>query len=94
MITMTALRTNPLFARLESAERVLVAGAGGGFDVHAGLPIALSLIHQGKRSTWPTSRSTPWKVFHRMPGSRPTSPRLEEFREEVVRQRPPRRIPH
>ncbi|MEV4331163.1 DUF1152 domain-containing protein [Streptomyces sp. NPDC049597] len=45
---MTALHTNPLFARLASAERVLVAGAGGGFDVYAGLPIALSLIHQGK----------------------------------------------
>ncbi|WP_418959528.1 DUF1152 domain-containing protein [Streptomyces tritici] len=45
---MTALHTNPLFSRLGSAERVLVAGAGGGFDVYAGLPIALSLLHQGK----------------------------------------------
>ncbi|CAM5536653.1 hypothetical protein SSPIM334S_03909 [Streptomyces spiroverticillatus] len=45
---MTALHTNPLFARLESARHVLVAGAGGGFDVYAGLPIALSLLHQGK----------------------------------------------
>lgn len=48
MIVMTALHTNPLFSRLESAERVLVAGAGGGFDVYAGLPVALSLHHQGK----------------------------------------------
>ncbi|MFD7628412.1 DUF1152 domain-containing protein [Streptomyces sp. NPDC059851] len=46
---MTALHTNPLFARLADAENVLVAGAGGGFDVYAGLPIALSLLHQGKR---------------------------------------------
>ncbi|MFJ3925112.1 DUF1152 domain-containing protein [Streptomyces sp. NPDC090022] len=46
---MTALHTNPLFARLEGAERVLVAGAGGGFDIYAGLPVALSLMHQGKR---------------------------------------------
>lgn len=45
---MTAFHTNPLFARLESAERILVAGAGGGFDIYAGLPVALSLLHQGK----------------------------------------------
>lgn len=48
MISMTALHTNPLFARLASAERILVAGAGGGFDIYSGLPIALSLMHQGK----------------------------------------------
>lgn len=48
MIGMTALHTNPLFDRLADAERILVAGAGGGFDVYAGLPIALSLLHQGK----------------------------------------------
>ncbi|MGW5341825.1 DUF1152 domain-containing protein [Streptomyces sp. NPDC004050] len=46
---MTALHTNPLFARLADAENVLVAGAGGGFDVYSGLPIALSLLHQGTR---------------------------------------------
>ncbi|MFD0266087.1 DUF1152 domain-containing protein [Streptomyces sp. NPDC127106] len=46
---MTALHTNPLFARLTDAENILVAGAGGGFDVYAGLPIALSLRHQGKQ---------------------------------------------
>ncbi|QIQ02292.1 DUF1152 domain-containing protein [Streptomyces liangshanensis] len=45
---MTALHTPELFARLEPAERVLVAGAGGGFDICAGLPLALSLLHQGK----------------------------------------------
>ncbi|MFJ1866338.1 hypothetical protein ACIOD1_17055 [Streptomyces sp. NPDC088097] len=45
---MTALHTNPLFARLANVERILVAGAGGGFDVYSGLPIALSLLHQGK----------------------------------------------
>ena len=48
MIRMTALHTNPLFSRLDSARRVLVAGAGGGYDIYAGLPIALSLLHQGK----------------------------------------------
>ncbi|MER5890134.1 DUF1152 domain-containing protein [Streptomyces sp. NPDC001941] len=46
---MTTLRTNPLFSRLDSAESVLVAGAGGGFDVYAGLPLALALHAQGKR---------------------------------------------
>ncbi|GLX24052.1 DUF1152 domain-containing protein [Streptomyces lavendulae] len=45
---MTALHTNPLFARLAGAERILVAGAGGGFDIYSGLPVALSLLHQGK----------------------------------------------
>ncbi|MER5869483.1 DUF1152 domain-containing protein [Streptomyces sp. NPDC002044] len=45
---MTALHANPLFARLDRAERILVAGAGGGFDIYAGLPVALSLMHQGK----------------------------------------------
>lgn len=32
-----------LFTRLRPASRVLVAGAGGGFDVYAGLPLALAL---------------------------------------------------
>ncbi|MFD3493754.1 DUF1152 domain-containing protein [Streptomyces sp. NPDC058690] len=53
MISMTTPPANPLFAntlfaRLDSAERILVAGAGGGFDIYAGLPVALSLLHQGK----------------------------------------------
>ncbi|MFC9267156.1 DUF1152 domain-containing protein [Streptomyces zhihengii] len=48
---MTALHSHPLFSRLESTRRVLVAGAGGGFDVYAGLPVALSLMHQGKDVT-------------------------------------------
>lgn len=39
---------SPLFERLAPARRVLVAGAGGGFDVYAGLPLALALRAQGK----------------------------------------------
>ncbi|OZV80884.1 hypothetical protein CA850_12010 [Micromonospora echinospora] len=31
------LATPPLFAALHGAERVLIAGAGGGFDVCAGI---------------------------------------------------------
>lgn len=40
----------PLFRRLERAERVLVAGAGGGFDVLAGLPLYFALTALGKRA--------------------------------------------
>ncbi|MBF8192906.1 DUF1152 domain-containing protein [Nonomuraea sp. K274] len=39
---------SPLSARLKSSNRILVAGAGGGFDVYAGLPLALALRDQGK----------------------------------------------
>jgi hypothetical protein len=50
MTAMTlSLHENPLFARLADAESILVAGAGGGFDIYSGLPLALSLLHQGKR---------------------------------------------
>ncbi|WP_394436875.1 DUF1152 domain-containing protein [Streptomyces sp. SGAir0957] len=45
---MTSLHLNPLFTRLADARHVLVAGAGGGFDIYSGLPLALSLLHQGK----------------------------------------------
>ncbi|MER7176300.1 DUF1152 domain-containing protein [Streptomyces mesophilus] len=48
---MTALHDHPLFGRLEKAERILVAGAGGGFDIYAGLPVALSLLAQGRQVT-------------------------------------------
>jgi hypothetical protein len=41
--------TEPVvFTRLRDARRVLVAGAGGGFDVYAGLPLALALASAGK----------------------------------------------
>ena len=42
-----SLDTPPLFAALAPARRVLIAGAGGGFDVYAGLPLALALWHSG-----------------------------------------------
>ncbi|MDG6103048.1 DUF1152 domain-containing protein [Dactylosporangium aurantiacum] len=38
----------PFFEALGDARRVLVAGAGGGYDVYAGLPLALSLMHEGR----------------------------------------------
>jgi len=42
-----SLATPPLFAALAPERRVLIAGAGGGFDVYAGLPLALALWHSG-----------------------------------------------
>jgi hypothetical protein len=39
----------PLFAALEGASSVLIAGAGGGFDVYAGLPLAIALHDAGVR---------------------------------------------
>jgi hypothetical protein len=45
---MFSLLEPPLFTRLKKADRILVAGAGGGFDVYAGLPLALALRSEGK----------------------------------------------
>jgi hypothetical protein len=39
----------PFFAELEEARTVLVAGAGGGFDVFSGLPLYFGLRAAGKR---------------------------------------------
>ncbi|GAA1013664.1 hypothetical protein Aple_088130 [Acrocarpospora pleiomorpha] len=46
---MFSLHEPPLFTRLKQAQRVLVAGAGGGFDVYAGLPLAVALWELGKQ---------------------------------------------
>lgn len=45
---MFSLTEPPFFTRLRDARRVLVAGAGGGFDVYASLPLALALRSAGK----------------------------------------------
>jgi hypothetical protein len=42
------MRTAELFARLDPARRLLIAGAGGGFDVYAGLPLMVELLEGGK----------------------------------------------
>jgi hypothetical protein len=42
-----SLACPPLFTSLAPARSVLIAGAGGGFDVYAGLPLALALWHSG-----------------------------------------------
>jgi hypothetical protein len=43
------VRTPAIFAALDRADSVLIAGAGGGFDVFAGLPLALCLLLEDKR---------------------------------------------
>jgi hypothetical protein len=40
--------TTPLLDQLQRAERVLIAGAGGGFDVFSGLPLFFALRDAGK----------------------------------------------
>jgi hypothetical protein len=46
-----SLTIPPLFAALAPARNVLIAGAGGGFDVYAGLPLALALWRSGEETT-------------------------------------------
>lgn len=43
------LSQNLLFQKLEKAQNILIAGAGGGFDVFSGLPLYFNLQAQGKR---------------------------------------------
>ncbi len=45
---MTCLQL-PFFAELEQARTVLIAGAGGGFDVFSGLPLSFALKAAGKQ---------------------------------------------
>jgi hypothetical protein len=45
---MPSLGQLPLFERLDRAGSVLIAGAGGGFDVFAGLPLYFALRARGK----------------------------------------------
>lgn len=46
---MPSLAVPPLFAALREARSVLIAGAGGGFDVYAGLPLAVALLDAGRQ---------------------------------------------
>jgi hypothetical protein len=42
-----SLRELPLFTALAGSQRILVAGAGGGFDIFGGVPLALALRARG-----------------------------------------------
>ena len=46
---MLSLSEPAFFSRLKQADRILIAGAGGGFDIYAGLPLAVALRAQGKQ---------------------------------------------
>ena len=39
----------PFFQELEDSQTILLAGAGGGFDIYAGIPLYFSLVSQGKK---------------------------------------------
>ncbi len=41
--------TVPFLAEIEKAENILIAGAGGGFDIFSGLPLYFGLRDMGKR---------------------------------------------
>lgn len=45
---MHTLNKIPFFQEIEQSENILLAGAGGGFDIYAGLPIYFNLKKQGK----------------------------------------------
>ncbi|WP_419249606.1 DUF1152 domain-containing protein [Sandaracinus amylolyticus] len=45
---MMSLAHSPLVTRLGAARRILIAGAGGGYDVYCGVPLFLALRAQGK----------------------------------------------
>ncbi len=40
--------TTPFFQRLDACQRILLAGAGGGYDLVGGVPLALALRQAGK----------------------------------------------
>jgi hypothetical protein len=49
-MTTFSLAEPPLFAALRGARSILIAGAGGGFDVYAGLPLAIALRDAGHQA--------------------------------------------
>jgi hypothetical protein len=48
---------SPFLDRLNAAQRVLIAGCGGGFDVYSGIPIAMYLLRRGCSVVFAISRS-------------------------------------
>ena len=70
-----SLAVPPLLAALAPARRVLIAGAGGGFDVYAGLPLALALWHAGVQVHLASLSFSQLELVDLTPGRRRTSPR-------------------
>src|SRR6185437_7492889 len=50
--------TLPFFQEIESAQSILLAGAGGGFDIFSGLPLYFGLRAMGKQVPIDVSRET------------------------------------
>ncbi len=46
---MYSLNQIPFFQELADSETILLAGAGGGFDIYSGIPLYFSLVNQGKK---------------------------------------------
>lgn len=53
----------PFLDQLDSAQHILIAGAGGGFDVFAGLPIYFTLQEMGKTVHLANYSFTPWELM-------------------------------
>jgi hypothetical protein len=49
----------PFFTELERADNILLAGAGGGFDIFCGLPLYFALQATGKQ-VHPANLSFSW----------------------------------
>jgi len=47
--------TLPFFKEIEKAQSILLAGAGGGFDIFSGLPLYFGLRNRASRYIWQTS---------------------------------------
>lgn len=45
------LDKSPIFQELEDSKNILIAGAGGGFDIFCGIPLYFNLLKQGKSVT-------------------------------------------
>lgn len=41
----------PIFEALADSQNILLAGAGGGFDIFSGIPLYFNLTQQGKKVT-------------------------------------------
>lgn len=48
---MSTIDKTPFFKELEESKNILIAGAGGGFDIFAGIPLYFNLTNQGKKIT-------------------------------------------
>ncbi|KAA3639268.1 MAG: hypothetical protein DWQ02_03995 [Bacteroidetes bacterium] len=64
-----SLNQIPIFEALKDSQSILLAGAGGGFDIFCGIPLYFNLKQQGKKVTlanlsftW-LSETTSEKVF-------------------------------